>query len=88
MDHAEGFRDITFIVHFLVVINQMTAQIIIVMNFIYLLNLICVLEFFHSVDQSRFTHRKVIFLVSILITILTLTRRTLVHLGLLVPVEV
>ena len=49
----------------------MTAEIIIVMNFIYLLDLVSVLELFHSIDQGRFAYRKVIFLISILIAILT-----------------
>ena len=73
MDHAKALRNITFVVHFLIVIDQMTAKIIIVMTFINLLDLVGVLEFFHSINQGRFAYRKMIFLKSILITILTLS---------------
>ena len=56
VNHAETFWNVSFIVHFLIVINQVAAQIIIALNCIHLHYLICVFVFLHCIDKGAFSN--------------------------------
>ena len=86
--HAKTFGYVPIVVHLLIVFDQMTCLFIFSVNQVELGDFVSIFVFFHCIDQSLFISGQMVLIVFIFVTILALTRVTLVHFRLIDPVVV
>jgi len=74
VNHSKRFRDLTFVVHLLKILNQMACAVVFSLNLVHLHYFICVFVFFHGIHKGRFSNGQVILKIFVLVAILAFTR--------------